>query len=179
MKGVTAGLLAVLALGLSGCPRLLSLDYRPSTTVQGSGTVRVDRFVYEGHPTGLMKRKEVESEAKDPEALYLWRDIGDFFTDALKAELTRAGYAIDPVSGRVISGTILHFFLDYIPEHDQQFQIKVRFYVARRDAAIYETTCHSARQQAKDWMKSGQLIEQGVRLCIEEFLRDAQAAGVL
>jgi hypothetical protein len=164
---------------LSGCPRVLSLDYQPSTTAKGTGTVRVEPFLYAGHPTGLMKQKEVESAAKDPEALYLSQDIGQFFAAALKAGLGRAGYGVDQVSGRVISGTIQHFFLDYVGEHDQQFQIQVKFDVARRDTAIYESSCRSNRQQPKDWMKSGMLIERGVRDCLEEFLRDAQAAGVL
>ncbi len=141
--------------------------------------VRVESFLYAGHPTGLMQQKEVESGSKDPEALYLSQDIGRFFTEALKAELARAGYGVDEVSGRVISGTIQHFFLDYVGEYDQQFQIQAKFYVARRDAPIYESSCRSNRRQPKDWMKSGMLIERGVRDCLEEFLRDAQAAGVL
>ena len=54
---------------LAGCPRVLHLDYRPSTSFKGSGPVRVDSFMYAGHPTGLMKQKELQTGAKDPAGL--------------------------------------------------------------------------------------------------------------
>ena len=41
------------------------------------------------------------------------------------------------------------------------------------------TSCRSDKQQPKDWMKSGSLIELGVRDCIEAFVKEAQAAGAL
>jgi hypothetical protein len=31
----------------------------------------------------------------------------------------------------------------------------------------------------KDWLKTGSLIEHGVRDCIESFVKEAQAAGAL
>lgn len=171
-------LLAVAVLA-AGCPRVLHLNYQPSTVFKGTGAVRVDTFKYSGDPTGLMKQREVQSGAKDPEALYLSQDIGVFFTNALKAELTRAGYVVQPDSERVVSGTIDQFFLEYVGEQDQRFQINATFSVARKDAQAFEESCRSDRQQTKDWMRSGVLIERGVRDCIDEFLRKAQAAGAL
>ncbi len=83
---------------LTGCPRVLYLDYHPSASITGSGPVRVDTFAYAGHPTGLMKQKEVESGEHDPERLFLSQDIGEFFATALRKELTSAGYEARPDS---------------------------------------------------------------------------------
>ena len=99
---------------LTGCPRVLYLDYHPSASIKGSGPVRVDTFTYAGHPTGLMKQKEVESGDYDPERLFLSQDIGEFFADALRKELTSGGYEARPDSIRAVSGTIEQFFLDYV-----------------------------------------------------------------
>jgi len=141
--------------------------------------VQVAVFTYAGHPTGLMKRRELETGAKDFEALYLSEDISSFFATALKAELARAGYEFRPDGARSVSGTIERFFLDYVGEDEQQFQIRVAFSVARKDLSPFTTTCQSNRQHVKDWMRSGLLIEQGIHACIDQFIMNAQAAGAL
>lgn len=164
---------------LVGCPRVLYLDYRPSTSLKGQGPVQVAAFTYAGHPTGLVKRREVETGSKDFEVLYLSQDISVFFASAVKGELSRAGYNVRPDTPRTVSGTIEHFFLDYAGEDEQLFQIRVSFSVVRPDAQLYHAACNHNRQQVKDWMKSGLIIEQGVRACIDQFLQDAQAAGAL
>ena len=171
--------LLVMMVLLTGCPRVLYLDYHPSTSIKGSGPVRVDAFSYAGHPTGLMPQKEVESADQDPEVLYLSQDIGEFFADALRQELTRAGYEPRADASRRVSGTIEQFYLDYVGRTDQRFKIETTFHVAREGTTPFTTSCRSEQQQAKDWMKSGSLIESGIRSCIEAFVKDAQAAGAL
>ena len=125
-----------------------------------------------------MKGNELQSSSRDPEALYLSQNIGDFFAGALKKEFVVAGYDLRPDSTRTASGTIEQFFLDYI-EQDQRFIIKTTFQVERKDAPAFTTSCRSERQEVKDWMKSGSLIQRGIKDCIDEFMKSAQAAGVL
>jgi hypothetical protein len=163
----------------AGCPRVLYLDYQPSGQLKGSGPVRVDSFTYAGHPTGLMKQKELETSAGDVEALYLSQDIGMFVTSAVKKELAAAGYTVASEAGRTVSGTIEHFFLDYVGADEQRFQIRVVFSVAKNGTPAFTSSCRANRQQVKDWMKSGLLIERGTKDCLEEFLHDAQTAGAL
>jgi hypothetical protein len=163
----------------TGCPRVLYLNYQPSTPVKGSGAVQVDPFIYAGHPTGLMKEKQLESITKNPEVLYLSQDIGTFFTNALKAELAFGGYDLPPSSTHMVSGTIEHFMLEYVGETDQRFQIVVTFNVVRKDAPVFTTSCRSEQRQSLDWMGSGLLIERGIKICIEQFMRQAQAADAL
>ena len=167
------------ALLTAGCPRVLYLNYQPSTPIKGSGTIQVDPFLYAGHPTRLVKEKELKSIASNPEALYLSQDIVIFFTNALKAEFNFGGYDVQPSSTHIVSGTIEHFLIDYVGEKDQRFQILATFNVARKDAPVFTTSCRSERQRSIDWMGSGLLIERGVKDCIEEFMRQAQAAGAL
>jgi hypothetical protein len=164
---------------LTGCPRVLYLDYQPSSSLKGAGPVRVGVFTYAEHPTGLMRQKEVESGQKDPEVLFLSQDIGEFFAAALTKELVRAGYEPRVDSSRTISGNIMQFYLDYVGQHDQVFKIETTFLIAREGTQSFTTTCRSEHQQVKDWLKSGSLIEHGVRDCIESFLKEAQAAGAL
>ena len=173
-----AALLAVAVLS-TGCPRVLMIDYKPSISIRGSGTVRVDPFLYKGHPTGLMKSKELESGPRDTEALYLSPDIASFFTTAFQKELVQAGYDVKPEAPRIVSGTIEQFFLDYAGEADQHFQIRVIFNSTTIKNSSFTSTCRSDRQETRDWTTSGLLIERGVKDCIEQFLKAAQAAGAL
>ena len=177
VQRISAALVAVTV--LTGCPRVLYLDYQPSAALKGSGPVRVGVFTYAGHPTGLMRQKEVESGQKDPEVLFLSQDIGEFFAAALKKELVLAGYEPRVDSTRAVSGNIEQFYLDYVGQHDQLFKIETTFLIAREGTPAFTTSCRSEHQQIKDWMKSGSLIEHGVRDCIESFVREAQAAGAL
>ncbi len=163
----------------SGCPRVLHLNYQPSTPIKGSGTIQVDPFHYAGHPTRLVKEKELESIVKNPEALYLSQDISIFFTNALKAELAFGGYDVQPASTRIVSGAIERFLIEYVGETDQRFQIQATFTIVRKDAPLFTTSCRAEPQRSIDWMGSGLLIERGVKICIEEFMRHAQAADAL
>jgi hypothetical protein len=163
----------------SGCPRVLHLNYQPSTPIKGSGTIQVDPFHYAGHPTRLVKKKELESIVKNPEALYLSQDISIFFTNALKAELAFGGYDVQPASTRIASGAIEQFLIEYVGETDQRFQIQATFTIVRKDAPLFTTSCRAEPQRSIDWMGSGLLIDRGVKICIEEFMRQAQAANAL
>jgi hypothetical protein len=173
----SAALVAVTV--LTGCPRVLYLDYHPSALLKGAGPVRVGAFTYAGHPTGLMRQKEVESGQKDPEVLFLSQDIGEFFAAALTKELVSAGYEPRPDAPKTISGNIEQFYLDYVGQHDQLFKIETRFEILSEGSPAFRTTCRSEHQQVKDWLKSGSLIEHGIRDCIESFVKEAQAAGAL
>jgi len=174
----TAVLLLVACLS-SGCPRVLYLDYQPSNSLKGAGPVQVAQFLYAGHSTGLMKQKELESSSRDVESLYLSQDIGEFFANAVRKELGFSGYTVQSGGARIVSGTIEKFFLDYVGEVEQRFEIQVTFNVNRTDATVFASSCHSNQRQAKDWMKSGSLIERGIKDCIEQFIGSAQAADVL
>jgi hypothetical protein len=126
-----------------------------------------------------MRQKEVESGQKDPEMLFLSQDIGEFFSTALMKELAFAGYEPRADSSRAVSGTIEQFYLDYVGQHDQLFKVETTFLVTRDGARAFTGSCRSEHQQAKDWLKTGSLIERGVRDCIEAFVKEAQAAGAL
>ena len=171
-------LLLVMCLS-SGCPRVLYLEYQPSNPFKGKGPVQVVPFLYAGHARGLMKQKELESSSRDVESLYLSQDIGDFFTNAVRKELGFSGYNVQPGEARIVSGTIEKFFLDYVGEVEQRFEILVTFNVNRTGAAVFASSCHSNLRQAKDWMKSGSLIERGIKDCVEQFIESAQAARAL
>jgi hypothetical protein len=163
----------------AGCPRVLHLNYPPSTPIKGSGTIQVDPFQYAGHPTRLVKEKELESIVKNPEALYLSQDISIFFTNAIKAELAFGGYDVQPASTRIVSGTIEHFLIEYVGETDQRFQIQATFTIVRKEAPLFTTSCRAEPQRSIDWMGSGLLIERGITDCIKEFMTKAQTAGAL
>jgi hypothetical protein len=173
-----AALLIVACLS-SGCPRVLYLDYQPSNSLKGNGTVQVAPFLYAGHPTGLMKQKELESSSRDVEALYLSQDIGEFFTNAVRQELTFSGYHVQPGEARIVSGTIEQFVLDYVGEVEQRFEIRVTFNVNRTDEAVFASACRSTLRQSMDWMKTDVLIKHGIKDCIEQFMNSARAAGAL
>ena len=169
--------LVIVACVSFGCPRVLHLDYQPSNSIKGNGTVEVAAFLYAGNPPRLVKQKEPRS--RDVEALYLSQDIGEFFTYAVRQELAFSGYQVQPGGARIVSGTVEHFFLDYIGEVEQRFEIRATFQVNRTDAAVFASECRSSLQQSVDWMNTGLLIKRGIKDCIEQFMNSARVAGAI
>lgn len=78
-----------------------------------------------------------------------------------------------------MSGTIERFFLDYVGEVEQRFEIQAAFKVNRTDAAVFASVCRSNLQQSVNWMNSGLLINRGIKDCIEQFMNNARASGAL
>lgn len=169
--------LVIVAWASVGCPRVLHLDYQPSNSIKGNGTVEVAPFLYAGHPPRLVKQKE--PSYRDVEALYLSQEIGEFFTNAVRQELAFSGYHVQPGEARIVSGTVEQFFLDYLGEVEQRFEIRATFKVNRTDAAVFASECRSNLQQSVDWMHSDLLIKRGIKDCIEQFMNSARAAGAL
>ncbi len=178
-KFFTGAALLIVACLSSGCPRVLHLNYQPSNSLTGSGTVQVSPFLDASPPTGLIKQNAVEGNPHDVEALYLSQDIGKVFTDAVSKELAFSGYNVQPGEARIVSGTIEQFFLEYVAAAEQRFELLATFTVTRTDKADFTSTCRANLKELKDWMKSGSLIERGMKDCIEQFIKTAQAAGVL
>jgi hypothetical protein len=44
---------------MAGCPRILSIDYQPSTSVQGEGIVKVEGFRYVPSEEGRVNSRQV------------------------------------------------------------------------------------------------------------------------
>src|SRR5438067_7191293 len=73
---------------IAGCPRILSIDYRPSVALQGHGSVKVEGFRYIPAEEGRVKAKQVQLPPKTAISLWLTTDIAAFFAGALRLELT-------------------------------------------------------------------------------------------
>src|SRR5918997_2172158 len=77
---------------LSGCPRILSIDYQPSNTIKGEGTIQIGPFRYMPFENGQVHAKQVQLNAQAAGSLYLSEDVAAFFAEALRRELASSGY---------------------------------------------------------------------------------------
>jgi hypothetical protein len=164
---------------IAGCPRVLSIDYRPSTSLRGQGLVKVEAFRYIASEEGRVTAKQVQLHPQAPGSLRLTRDIATFFADAVKQELAHAGYQVERGADRAVSGTIKQFYLDWVDPSKMTFQGSVEFVVRKSDQVLYTDTVSCRAERPKTVTGDGPVIADGTRACITQFLQAAQLAKAL
>jgi len=174
----TIGLLLCLVTA-TGCPRMVSLDYQPSNPLRGEGTVGTAPFRYQASDEHRVRPRQVESNPSSKTELFLTKEIGAFFSDALRLELGRSGYSIDDSSGRIVSGTITRFYLDWKSEMDRSFELAADLTVQSGERTLLSWHCSTVEKGPNRLVQDGILIRTGIADCMRRFIEAAQDAKVL
>ncbi len=164
---------------LSGCPRILSLDYQPTNVLRGQGTIQIESFSYTPFEKGEVRAKQVQLNPRAAGSVYLSQEVASFFTDALKRELVHSGYQITPQTERSLTGRIDRFYLDWVDVGDITFDMSVT-YVIRDGNRVVDTRTVSCRStKPKDLMNNTVIIQEATKTCISQLLQGAQEAKAL
>src|SRR5262245_10019565 len=87
----------------TGCPRIVSMEYQPTNSLKGQGTVGTAPFLYRPSDEHRARPHQVETDPASKNKLYLAQEIGTFFADALRKELDRSGYRTTEPSDHIVS----------------------------------------------------------------------------
>lgn len=174
----TIGLL-LCVVTVTGCPRMVSLDYQPSNPLRGQGTVGIATFRYQPSDEHRVRLRQVETNPSSKTDLFLSQEIGVFFSDALRLELSRSGYAMNDASDRFVSGAITRFYLDWKSEEDRTFELDVDYMVQSSERTLFSWHCSSLQKGPNMLAEDGILIRKGTADCMRRFIEAAQDAKVL
>ena len=174
------GLVVSALLLLSGCGRLVSIDYEATNVVKGEGVVRITPFIYEPFDLHRVRPRQVETHPEAKSDLFMVDEVGNFFADALRKELLKSGYTLNDSADRVLSGTLTRFYLDWSSDQmDRSFQLGVDYTVSRKEDALFTWKCSSVQQGPNQMGNDGPLIRRGIADCMQRFLEAAQQAHAL
>ncbi len=173
----TAGLLLCIVTA-TGCPRMVSIDYQPTNPLRGQGTVGTAPFRYQPSDEQLVRPRQVETYPSAKTDLYLTREIGVFFSDALRLELGRSGYTLNDSSDRIVSGTITRFYLDWRSGVDRSFELAATYTVQSGERTLFSWHCSSVQTGPNMLAADGILIRKGTADCMHRFIETAQDAKV-
>lgn len=174
----TIGLL-LCVMTAAGCPRMVSLDYQPSNPLRGQGTVGIAPFRYLPADQDRVRPRQVETNPSAKTDLFLSQEIGVFFSDALRLELSRSGYTMNDASDRFVSGAITRFYLDWKSEEDRTFELDVDYMVQSSERTLFSWHCSSLQKGPNMLAEDGILIRKGTADCMRRFIEAAQDAKVL
>ena len=174
----TIGLLLCLVTA-AGCPRMVSLDYQPSNPLRGQGTVGTMPFRYQPSDEHRVRPRQVETDPLAKTDLFLSQEIGTFFSDALRLELSRSGYTMNDSSDRFVSGTITRFYLDWRSGEDRSFELAVDYTIQSSEHTLFSWHCSSVQKGPNMLSEDGILIRKGTADCMRRFIEAAQDARVL
>jgi hypothetical protein len=158
---------------------MVSLDYQPSNPLRGEGTVGTAPFRYQASDEHRVRPRQVESNPSSKTELFLTKEIGAFFSDALRLELGRSGYTVNDSSDRIVSGTITRFYLDWKGEMDRSFELAADYRVQSGERTLFSWHCSVVEKGPNRLVQDGILIRTGVADCMRRFIEAAQGAGVL
>jgi hypothetical protein len=174
----TIGLL-LCAVTATGCPRMVSLDYQPSNPLKGQGTVGIATFRYQPSDEHRVRPRQVETDPSAKTDLFLSQEIGAFFSDALRLELSRSGYTMNDSSDHIVSGAITRFYLDWRSGKDRSFELDADYTVHSGERSLFSWHCSSVQKGPNMLAEDGILIRKGTADCMRRFIEAAQDAKVL
>ena len=174
----TIGLLLCLVTA-TGCPRMVSLDYQPSNPLRGQGTVGIAPFRYHASDEHRVRPRQVETNPLAKTDLFLSQEIGTFFSDALRLELSRSGYTMNDSSDRFVSGTITRFYLDWRSGQDRSFELTADYTIQSSEHTLFSWHCSSVQKGPNMLPEDGILIRKGTADCMRRFIEAAQDARAL
>ena len=164
----------------TGCPRIVSLDYQPSNQLKGGGTIGTAPFRYQASDEHHVRPRQVESNSSATSGLFLTKEIGAFFSDALRLELGRSGYTVNDSSDRIVSGTITRFYLDWRSEEDRWFELAADYSVQSEERTLFSWHCYVVEKGQNRLIQDGVLIRTGMSRLHESIYRSrAGRAGSL
>jgi len=158
---------------------MVSLDYQPSNPLRGQGTVGTAQFRYQASDEHRVRPRQVETDPLAKTDLFLSQEIGAFFSDALRLELSRSGYAMNDSSDRFVSGTITRFYLDWRSGEDRSFELAVDYTIQSSEHTLFSWHCSSVQKGPNMLPEDGILIRKGTADCMRRFIEAAQGARVL
>jgi hypothetical protein len=163
----------------AGCPRMVSLDYQPSNPLRGQGTVGTAPFRYQASDEHRVRPRQVETDPLAKTDLFISQEIGAFFSDALRLELSRSGYTMNDSSDHFVSGTITRFYLDWRSGEDRSFELAVDYTIQSSEHTLFSWHCSSVQKGPNMLSEDGILIRKGTADCMRRFIEAAQDARVL
>jgi hypothetical protein len=173
---VTLLLIAVL---LSGCPHLISLDYVPNNPYVGQGQVGVDRFEYLPLKRGELGPRHVEVNPQAAGRFYLSQTVPEFFAEAVKRELIHSGYQVTSSGDLEVSGQIERFYYNPVDAQEASIELIVHYVVRNQEREMYTQSVKVLRKTSKSLLAVSQLIHVATRESIHQFLTGAREAKVL
>ena len=185
-KRCVAGVSCLWTLGLllcivtaTGCPRMVSLDYQPTNPLRGQGSVGTAPFRYHASDEHRVRPRQVETDPSAKTDVFLSQEIGVFFSDALRLELSLSGYTMNDSSDRIVSGTITRFYLDWRSEEGRSFELAADYTVQSGERSLFSWHCTSVLKGPNMLAEDGILIRKGTADCMRRFIEAAQDAQVL
>ena len=162
----------------TGCPRMVSLDYQPSNPLRGQGTVGIATFRYQPSDEHRVRPRQVETNPLSKTDLFLSQEIGVFFSNALRLELSRSGYTMNDSSDHFVSGTITRFYLDWRDKEDRSFELVAGYTVQSGERTLFSWHCSSIQKGPNMLAEDGILIRKGTADCMHRFIEAAQDAKI-
>ena len=97
--------------------------------------------------------------------------------EALRLELGRSGYGLKEPSDRIVSGTIMRFYLDWRSGENRSFELAALDTVQSGERTLFSWDCSSVQKGPSMLAEDGILIRKGTADCMQRFIEAAQEAN--
>lgn len=100
---------------------------------------------------------------------------------ALKKELAYSGFRPGSISAPSVSGEVTRFYHDWVGVSEVDFEVGINFKITQGDKELfrYSTFSHQKAPKTASMSQDPEAVRAAVSACIDDFLAEARAKGVL
>lgn len=164
---------------MSACSTTLPLNYIPSSSVRGDVSVTTAPFRYVPAENGEVEPNQFQKNSASIGEIYTGTGIATFVETSLKKELSYSGFKLDGPNPLEISGDVTRFYYDWLGFTEVDFEIKIDFSIAKDGVEVFKYTALSHQKAPKTMAQDPEAIRAALSACIDDFLTQARAKGVL
>lgn len=147
MKKYSALFVGIL-IALSGCSTTIPVNYVPSPSIKGSGSVSTGQFIYLPAVENQVAHNQFQ-KAVSLGQMYLSERVDELIKTSLRKELIAAGFDVDNDEGVVISGEINKFLYDWTGFIETDMYLDINYIVKKQDTVLFEGVIKSHKALPK------------------------------
>ncbi len=179
MHRFTVTALAYVCLICAGCSTTVPLNYIPSSSIRGSGTVSLTTFKYIPAEQGIVEQNEFQKAPAALGYIYLSEPVCDVIRNALRKELVMSGFTVEPGANLTIEADVTRFLYDWIGFVEVDFYLDTTFRIYREKELLLKYDASSHQKAPKTVSQNPEAIRAAISKSFDDFLLEARSKKIL
>lgn len=168
----------LMSLVIAGCSTTLPVNYIPSASIKGSGSLSLSTFRYLPAEKGEVEPNEFQKAPSAIGTIYLSEPVIDILRSAMRKELILSGFAVEPGSDLIIEADIKRFLYDWVGFVEVDFYLDTTFRVLRGKELLLTYDASSHQKAPKMMTLDSEAVRAAIAKCFDDFFLEARSKKV-
>lgn len=171
-------IIAFVSLLCIGCGTTLPVNYIPSSSIRGTGTISLTNFKYLPAEKGEVEPNEFQKADAALGYIYLSEPVADIMRNAMRKELVMSGFTVESGSNLIIEADIERFLYDWIGFIEVDFYLDTTFRILRDKELLLKYKSSSHQKAPKTMNQDTEAVRAAISQCFDNFLLEARTKKI-